>query len=507
MMFDFDDVIPGIPAAQLSMTSASSFTPPMGAMAIELEDLTLDPPFEVPSAMTMASLPPWRLMTNEMWRIAVWRRMGEPESLTMPNLSEVELPHNDRSTAQILPVKSQIHLEGKVGPGEGIDLFGVPVGPGTRSLDISYRRKDGVGPFDPERGGPIRVWLQDEQGRLIDSWLLGPEFDGLDLRMFSFVRPDPSMLYFGIEAVDWPEGGSASLSYTLDVQRGLSASPSYTFGPAFGNQPATGSDFSGGGKLDFGSAMMSTTSSATSLGIGPLNLSGGGGSGFGLSGVVSPTSIDLGNGLVRPLPTQVAASAGGLLAAGPEIRGNSDVLERLPLVEEDFTDLAELAFAPGEPSGSDDGSEEALVGRSRVDREFLTPRSGGFGSPPPIQLGASNGELGLPMLVAGLRIAWGRPATRPTQGELTDIPEELASMVAASPLELAAICGSGRPGPPSNRSQRRTDPPPGASNRAIGAAALAVGLILPDLASDRPSLRHPTLEPLRSWRRTRPRHS
>src|SRR5690606_15118657 len=104
-------------------------------------------------------------------------------------------------------------------------------------------------PVPGDRGGaePLRVWLGDGEGNLIDSWLIGPEVGGLDLQMLSLATPESTTLYFGIvPAGRGGEGGA--IPYALEVFRGAAA-----FSPSAAPSPIqVDPDASGGGGQDGG---------------------------------------------------------------------------------------------------------------------------------------------------------------------------------------------------------------------------------------------------------------
>jgi hypothetical protein len=244
-------------------------------------------------------------------------------------------------------------------------------------------------------------------------------------------------------------------------------------------------------------------------GIGTIDASGGDGFGLGLLELASAGPIGLGPGLSRPLPTQAAASVGGLLPAGPDVRGDSGSPGRVPRID-DLTDPLLLAVEPVLPADPESPAAEGPPGLARSG----DPTGGGGGaaeaarpSPAPVAAARSSSPGGLPLLVAGLRLVWGGPSasdSAPTLDESPAIPEELLALTAVPPPDPA------EPGsalsPPVPRIDPSTTPtrPRVLRTALIGAAALAVGLILPDLAADRPSLRHRRANPLRPWRRPEP---
>jgi hypothetical protein len=452
--------------------------------------------------MALESPPPWHIATAFPWRIATWRRAepAEPADPGFPVFNEPAEPRGGIESAEMLPGLQKVRFEGSIAPGEGIDFYGLEIGPSSRSVSISYQRRPGH-----HWGGPVRVWLADALGNVINSWTLDPAFAGLDLRMLAFQRPEPTTLYVGIEAAWGSGGGSGATSYALEVLQGgggevfpfqfPNTSPAPTSPPLVGDGVAGGFG-SGSG---FGLGMISPTmiDSGPVVTIGTIDGSGGNSFGLGLLELASTGPISLGPSLSRPLPTQAAASVGGLLPAGPDVRGDSGSPGQVPQID-DLMDPVLLAVEPVLPADSEspatqdspslaqsgaqtDGNDEAI----EVARSSTTP-------PSPIRLSSRGG---FPLLVAGLRLAWGAPSpsgSTPTLDESPEIPEE------ADPGSPAL--------PPVPRADSSTTPtrPRVLRTALIGAAALAVGLILPDLATDRPSLRHRRANPLRPWRRSDP---
>ncbi|QDV32955.1 hypothetical protein [Tautonia plasticadhaerens] len=455
---------------------------------------------------------PWRISTAFPWRVAAWRLPELERPPAAPLLLEPGGPRAGIDSAVMFPRLRELRLEGHVAPGEGIDFFGLEIGPGTRSFDVSYLRLE-----DEAWGGPVRVWLLDAGGNVIDSWTLDPSFDGLELQMLALVRPDPTVIYFGIEAA-WGEGsGAGGAGYALEIRRGggMGASPFVfpTSSPISTGPPSTGGDSPGGFAegADPGASLGQGLPGAVagpSIGFGPPDASGGG-SGSSFLEVVAPGAIGLGRGVPRPLPTQAAASAGGLLAAGPDVRGDSGSPARVTRFD-DFADpilLAVEPVLPADPEGTEGGGPSGTPRRgvpaSGAGREASGIAMASPTATPPIRL-AGVGGGSLPLLVAGLRLAWGGPvASAPGLGPdaPAEVAEELASIAAIPPL------GPIEPRSPALPPVPRTDPeaeptrPRVLRTALIGAAALAVGLILPDLAADRPCLRHRRARPLRPWRR------
>lgn len=491
---------PGLPL----LTPAEGAPLPLPEGASEPDVSTLGAASEGPKPQA-----PWRISTAFPWRISAWRRPGPGRPPASPVVSEPSGPRGGIASAVMLPRLRELRLEGQVAPGEGVDFFGLEVGPGTRAFDVSYIRLT-----EEPWGGPVRVWLSDAEGNVIDSWTLDPSFEGLELEMLALRTPAPTMLYFGIEAAWGAGGGSGEANYALEVRRGggMGASP-FLFpstSPVTGESPPTGSDPGGfGDGPSSGPALgqgLTGIDPGPGIGAGLPDSSGGGGSGFAFLEVALPRAIGLGRGVPRPLPTQAAASVGGLLPAGPAIRGDSGSPARVSGVD-DFADPVLLAVEPVLPADLEGAEGEGPLGLARseipadltgeaFEAEPVLPTS-----PPSVRLaGVGGGSLSL--LVAGLRLAWGGP------GDPTPLPE--VPIGGAGPLvsigagPLAEPIGPGSPAlPPVPRTDRDAEPtrPRVLRTALIGAAALAVGLILPDLASERPLLRHRRARPLLPWRR------
>lgn len=223
--------------------------------------------------------------------------------------------------------------------------------------------------------------------------------------------------------------------------------------------------------------------------------------------VSSPNGIA--RGLVRPLPIQSASAVGGLLPAGPAVRGDGETIDRARQIE-NFDDDSQVAVEIILPDGPiSNGPPQGEPGWSRpagalVDamnsRRDLTAFSIGVSLP--------GGPAGLPMLAEGLRVAWGRPPVLPTR-DLTPEPDELSSLGILSSEAPPIDPGSTNSSPPDDDPDSEIDPtrPRVLRTALIGVAALAVGLLLPDLTAERPLLLHRRTWPKGPRRCVRPRVS
>jgi hypothetical protein len=222
-----------------------------------------------------------------------------------------------------------------------------------------------------------------------------------------------------------------------------------------------------------------------------------------LAGSARTSAFD--RGLIRPLPTQSASTVGGYLATGPAIRGEGEVPDRLPWIDE-FADPLLMASGPvSEGAGEDDragtrgipeqGGESSATGslaELAVIPIGLAPPAEGPGITPVAGPGVRPSE------VAGLRTTRGTPSILSGAHCSPPIPDDLAALVAAIDPPAPGDSEPTAEDPPED------DPDPTRPRvlrtALIGAAALAVGLLLPDLTSERTLIRlRPSPARVRWW--------
>ena len=309
------------------------------------------------------------------------------------------------------------------------------------------------------------------------------------------------MIYLGIEAPGSTESLSDAIPFALEVQRGSETLPLRL--PVRGSNPTDppmlGTTDPNSSGLDFGASarLGSVAGWYPGSGFNPAatDISGGSGSGIRTIEVAVPLSLPPGSGPVRPLPIQSASTVGGLLSAGPEVRGERATPHRTIRIDE-FADPLLMAALPIEAEAAeqidqgdyfasspmtDSATESAVATQVPADSNPWNPSPGG--------ISRLTGPGGLPMLIAGLRMARGRPVVPPIEDALPIAPDELsARMTDSAPLPPDEPV---EPGLDPFRTEPELDPtrPQVLRTALIGAVALAVGLLLPDLATTPPLLR------------------
>ena len=457
---------------------------------------------------------PWRIIADDAVEPA-------PASATL-RVVEEQLPRVGDFGVRVVPDVPLLSVRGSVSAVETIDLFRVDLSPGFRDLRIRYQTRGEAETPSP----PIRVWLLNARGEPIDArWFI--ESGGIDLRMHARGPIGPTTVYVGIE-LDRPTfstpqsqddgppaatqpADSGPIHYHLAIDRRRD--------PAFlGDSPLSSGEAPIATSGDLGDEPSApeapeTFALPTSFSTDRPALSAS-------SGAIAPASVSatpIGGAALRPLPTQGAATVGGLLPAGPAIRGvpltfavaggNADESAATTPMD---TRVAATASEAGDAANAEDSDAVDAAIRAI----WGDPPPPGVGDVPdrPRRIGeglmAVRGLGGAPLLGATMRVASRFPEQRRSSPDPTKIAEAAVvpdrRPVAVEGSEASTSSPEVIETPPARSSDGPTRPRV-LRSALFGAAALAFGLILPDLAADRPSMRHRGWLGRRPWRFDRPR--
>ncbi|WP_169974734.1 hypothetical protein [Tautonia rosea] len=461
---------------------------------LETPDVVVDQELDTPPALS-------RVTMSFPWRVSSWLNFNENRPGDRIPLPESDFPFAfDPESAKDLLSTPSIQWEGAVVSGEDGHLFRLTLAPGSRALSFSYavRFEDR---FDASVAA-LRVSLRDAEGDLIDFWWLDASADRLDVRLLSLVPTGQTTLFFGIEAVGPPTVSDTPISYLLNVRQ--ADPPPVNWFPGSGQtqveSPAVGDEFLNqevpllGEAARFSPSILVNLDARQGTEFAMAEFASGRGATIELIAGESGRSSVFAGGLVRPLPMQGASTVGGFLATGPEIRGEQDVSDRLPRIDE-FADTLLMASDPvtggsgeGEQIGGqqiatqvgDSDAEASLADLSALPIE-LVPESEGQG------LARVAGFGAFPMFVMGLRTTRGTPSILTPDQFPLPIPDDLAALVAA--IDPPAPVNSEQEAEQSPEEEPDPTRPRVLRTALIGAAALAVGLLLPDLASERTLIR------------------
>lgn len=493
---------PSMPPADIGATvGTGTQAPPRGSLAADPDWFGLDFPWRISAGFLQDRLPSPTAANSAM------ADMAEPPG-----------SHGDRASAMVLE-GDEVRLSGSVSPGQGPDLVALPITPGSRIIDLTYEAGDWA--ESDEFDGRFRVSLFDANGHPIARWEVDAPNRGLTLDLRALAPPDPTMFYLGVEAMGDPSS-TLSIPYDVQVQRDRTA--------VVGTEPGTvgGSTTTGAqGGRDGGYVpivLMPSQESSADIGQGdPAAAGGAARSGIGDDGD-STDAPSLIRAPIRPLPTQTAGAVGGLLPAGPAVRGQAAAPTRDQATNPAARAVADAVAAregrgdaagergsgtpgrrdPEAEGGGSSASAEGLV----ADRRAPAPSTDG--------LIALRGPGGVPLRVASLRVpravgaflspgpVGGRPAVTAAPIAVVGAVEAETEpeAVAIEPAPIAAGFGwvGTTPDEPAVASSR----PPLVRTALLAAAAIGLGLLLPDLYAERPSLRRRWPVPLPFRRSPRP---
>ncbi|MEW4569615.1 hypothetical protein AB1L88_17255 [Tautonia sp. JC769] len=454
-----------------------------------------------------------RVTVSFPWRVTSWLVSADDRPGKHPPIPGDDVRFEfDPELAKPLPSTRLVEWEGAVVVGEGGHLFRLALAPGTRALSFSYAVRF-ENRFDAGVAA-LRVSLRDAEGALIDAWWLDASTDRLDARLLSLVPTEPTALYLGIEVVGPPTMSDTPVPYTLNVRQAAPPPPPETWYPGAGGSQVESpigwdvpleQEAPFFGVAELGASLFVNLDTRRGAELSGLELAPGRATTIERVSAGSVAASAFERGLVRPLPTQSASTVGGLLATGPDIRGEREVPDRLPRIDE-FADP--LLMASGPVGEGPEGADRAGA-RGMPERAGESSASGSLAELAviPIELAAPAEVSGIapmtgpgtsPSDVAGLRTRRGTPSILSGSHCSPPIPDDLAALVAA--IEPPA---GGSPEPTAGESPE-DDPDPTRPRvlrtALIGAAALAVGLLLPDLTSERAVIRlRPRPSRVRWW--------
>lgn len=442
-----------------------------------------------------------RVTMSFPWRVTSWLKADESRPGERPPFPEGDFPFSfDPETARDLPSGQGIQWEGSIVSGEEDQLFRISLAPRTRALKFSYAVRF-ENRFDADVAA-LRVSLRGAEGALIDSWWLDASVDRVDARLLALVPAEEATFYLGIEAVGPPSVSDTPILFALNVSPAVPPPGNWFPGPGqsqvespvFGDETLSRVVPFFGEVARFRPSILLSLDASRGTDFSTMEVASGRETAMELIAGESARISAFEGGLIRPLPTQSASTVGGLLATGPDIRGERDVPDRFPRIDE-FADPLLMASNPvAEGSGEDDrsGPRESpeQVGESSASGSLaeltvipieLAPEAAGPGITPVVGSGT------LPLYVAGIQTTRGTPSILSGEHRSLPIPDDLAALVAATdpPAPVKTEHQSEDP------TEEDPDPtrPRVLRTALIGAAALAVGLLLPDLTSERTLIR------------------
>ena len=443
------------------------------------------------------------------WRVIADDAPEPPPAPEAIRLNEDQLPRVGDGLAMSVPGVPHLSIEGSVSPDDAIDLFRVDLPPDLRDLRVRYEAQSEAGTTPP----PIRVQLLDDRGGLIDTWWLD-DADGINVRLHALRPSGPRAVVIGIELTVPPEDDAGRVGYRLSIDRVIE--------PAFGVDSPVLEDApklaSGDLENEPSAAVDSPADSlpmAFSMGRFAANASSG--------AIVDAPSVSgspLRGTASRPLPTQGASTVGGLLPAGPSSRGvaRTDAIAGGDTDESVAPTPLNVPVTPSKQTVGDvasEGDSDAIDAAIRAVWGDVSSSGAENVPDPPDRIGdgliAVRGPGGAPLLGASIRVAGGR-SSRVLGGKAARGPIEIADVAADADRRPDRGDGSEALAPTPNgigtSPVRPSDGPtrPRVLRTALfGVVALAIGLILPDLAADRPSIRHRGRSSRRVWRFGHPR--
>ena len=260
------------------------------------------------------------------WRIIADDAIGPTLASETLRVVEDQLPRVGDFGVKLVPDAPLLSVRGSVSDDETIDLFRVDLSPELRDLRIRYQscwENEAPSP-------PIRVWLFNARGEPIDArWFI--ESDGIDLRMHARGLIGPTTVYVGIEldrpTVSTPQSqddgppaethraDSGPVHYLLSIDRQRDPALLSDPPPFSGESPTIALDNLG--NEPSASEVPETFALPTLFSTDRPAISAS-------PGAIAPPAVSgtmLGGAAMRPLPTQGAATVGGLLPAGPAVRG------------------------------------------------------------------------------------------------------------------------------------------------------------------------------------------
>ncbi|WP_161602432.1 hypothetical protein [Tautonia marina] len=463
---------------------------------LETPDVVIDQVLDTPPEHS-------RVTMSFPWRVTSWLKADELRPGDRPSFPEEDFPSTfDPDAARVLPSDQEILWKGSIVSGNEGQMFRISLAPGTRAINFSYavRFEDR---FDANVAA-LRVSLRDAEGALIDSWWLDASVDRVDARLLALIPAEEATFYLGIEAVGPPSVSDTPIPYALNVRPAVHPPGNWFPGPGPGQSQVESPVFGDetlsqvvpffGEVARFHPPILLSLDASRGTDFSTMEVASGRETAMELIAGEPGISSAFEGGLIRPLPTQSASTVGGFLATGPDIRGERDVPDRFPRIDE-FADPLLMASNPvTEGSGESDrfGIKESpdQVGESSASGSVaeltvipieLAPEAAGPGMTSVADAGS------LPLFVAGLRTTRGTPSILSGEHCSPPIPDDLAALVAATD-----------PPAPVNTEQQSEDPPeedpdptrPRVLRTAlVGVAALAVGLLLPDLTSERTLIR------------------
>lgn len=385
------------------------------------------------AGFTYATSPTWRM--SDSLEAGGAQTTNSSDASAGPVLVETTNLHDQLETAQPIPDVPVARLSGALSATDHLDLYRIPTDPNTLSLQVT------VTATLPSYTLPGRIWLLDEAGRIIGDWAIPPGTHSITVTLRSVAPPGDRSLVFGISHGDAsnsdPSAPPQHYEVTVTRENGPAGLPNPVPGPIVPLPP--------------GGLAARTATSVTEPG---------------LATTVAPGSVGIDVSLVPtgPLPTRSAGPSGGRFADG-------DPVPPIDRFDAALVDLKLIELLPPGPAQAAAQVDRAPVDQARAQLSELPslvalPAAGGF-----------------PLLAANL------------SSEL----QLAAPSVAILPLlqSEGAGCNPGEPAAGSPRTPLAPEDADPADERGrvastqrgpilVGlnvAAALAFGLLLPDLVA------------------------